>query len=163
MSEKESASEDREDSIEHAEGDGGPAPASDETIKFLKDELKGIQTSARYTAWRQRMLAEDTRLCRWSGQASDGKKHKDDMNGEAPFPFEGASDGRIRTTDTVINFLVAVIVNAAMKMQWQTSAMEANDIQRAGKMQTVLKYILRNQIGKTLGTAMCDSKLRRAL
>lgn len=136
--------------IENVPGDGGSRPLTPEMWQMLQDELKAIETSARYTAWRQRQTSEDVRLCRWSGQAPDGKKHREYMDGEEPFPFEGASDGRVRTADSVVNFLVAVLVTAATKMQWQMVSMNSTDMLASQKMQTLLRWLMRSQLGKDL-------------
>lgn len=129
--------------------DGGSRPVNPAEIEKFKSEVKSICSSAQYTGWRRRKMAEDTRYCRWEGQASDGRKHQRNME-RRPFPFEGASDGRVRTVDTVVNYLVAVLVNAAYRSQPRFSGMESSDEAWAGKMSTLLRYMLRNHMGSEL-------------
>ena len=67
-------------------------------IQFLLNEY---QRSAFFGTMVSKMnYADDIRLARWPGQTDDGKKHSwARPNGDPAFPFEGASDVRVRLVD----------------------------------------------------------------
>ena len=48
----------------------------------------------------RRTRADDVRFCSWAGQDDDGKKHQNNDNKEV-FPWDGASDTRVRLADMV--------------------------------------------------------------
>jgi len=57
------------------------------------------------------MENDDIRLSRWTGQTRDGKKHSENrMEGDGAFPFEGASDVRVRIIDRTINDMVSMLM-----------------------------------------------------
>lgn len=58
--------------------------------------------------------ADETRFALWDGQSADGRKHEEDL-GEAPFPFEGAADVRIRLVDDLCRFLVNLFLLAFIR------------------------------------------------
>lgn len=128
---------------EENRGDGGSEDVSDSLLDRLKKSITGICSAAQYTGWRRRQMAENVRYCRWAGMSADGRKHEEDL-GEKPFPFEGASDGRVRTSDTVVNFLVAVLVNAATTARARFTGVESSDSAWAAKMTVFLRYLMRN-------------------
>ena len=65
---------------------------------------------------------DDIRLARWEGQSDDGKKYsRNQRDGEGAFPFEGASDVRVRLVDSIINDLVMLLLNS-----WQLARIRAH-------------------------------------
>ena len=73
-------------------------------VVYLNNELQ--RSLFDYNNFAQVSNADDIRLCRWTGQTDDGKKHSEAMpDGEQVFPFEGASDVRTRLVDSTCNEL----------------------------------------------------------
>ena len=83
--------------------------------------------------------ANDTRLMRWEGQSADGRKHKKDK-GTDVFPWENAFDTRVPTVDTIVNYLVAVMMVAFDRGVLRCQATEAGDLDAAAKLQKVMEY-----------------------
>jgi len=85
--------------------------------------------------------AEEVRFMRWTGQSSDGKKHRENLDGAEPFPWEGAADSRIPTVDAIINDLLVVLLMAFQRAQLKVVARRAQDTARAGAVQKVMDYL----------------------
>ena len=66
----------------------------------LSELIKEYNRSGGYTFTYHRTRADDVRFCSWSGQAYDGKKHQKNDT-EPVFPWDGASDTRVRLADMV--------------------------------------------------------------
>lgn len=136
-----------DESISKLDGDGGPIELTETQLTLLKKEVDDIAKDSSEFVWVRRTFAADTRFARWEGQASDGKKHRVELGGKDPFPFEGASDGRIRLADGIINERVAILVTAATRMIVECMGMEGQDEGFAKRIQTMIKYVIRNQLG----------------
>ncbi len=136
-----------EPTIHQTQDDGGSARVGlDELAKF-KAEIDALTSdSCREVAWR-RQWADDIRFCRWEGQSPDGLKHADDMDGEPPFPFEGARDTRVRSADAVCTEHVLVLTHAALGAAAQVKPMEIKDAGWSDRMNTLLRWVLFNQLG----------------
>lgn len=93
--------------------DGGSRPCPKERLDAIKEEFKQLCTDAGYEANDRRQLAGDIRFCVWPGQSPDGKKH--DTEEKDAFPFEGASDARLRLADGTVNEQVMIIMAALMR------------------------------------------------
>ena len=83
-------------------------------------------------------LAENTRYAQWEGQDEDGKKH--DKEDKQAFPFDGASDTRIRLADQIINDNVDVLVSAFARAQPVADGIEARDAELAGTLTKALEW-----------------------
>lgn len=83
-------------------------------------------------------LAENTRYAQWEGQDEDGKKH--DQEDKQAFPFDGASDTRIRLADQIINDNVDVLVSAFARAQPVADGIEARDAELAGTLTKALEW-----------------------
>lgn len=89
----------------------------------------------------------ETRFAIWNGQAADGKKHARESGGKIdPTPWDGASDLRVYTTDTVINFKVARNCLAIRKANLVAVPVNGNDITRARTVSSFLKWLVATQI-----------------
>tara|TARA_R100000655_G_scaffold26422_1_gene54418 strand:- start:1300 stop:3402 length:2103 start_codon:yes stop_codon:yes gene_type:complete len=87
--------------------------------------------------------AEDVRFARWDSQTSDYKKHASALpEGQQPFPFEGASDTRIRITDHVINTLVSTLMTTFQRAQLKVGGTESNDISSASAMTNLMRWLI---------------------
>lgn len=128
-------------------GDGRTQPCTPEQLTLLKTEFKQICTDAGHSVNDRRELGENTRFNRWAGQSLDGKKHKAAMNGAEAFPFEGASDARVRTADDITNEQVIIMMAALMRQQLGFKGTESNDDELAGNLSVLWQWVLKNQLG----------------
>jgi len=133
--------------IEETENDGAPQEIGEELLTELKNEIKDMARADDLDAAGRRTDSEDTRYCYWEGQSKDGRKHAEDMAGKEPFPFEGASDIRIRLADMIINERVMVLMQAVKRMTLQVTGMEISDMPKARKIETILKWLIKNMLG----------------
>ena len=138
---------DSESLISVIEGDGSPTPVTDLQLAEFQDEIDLIVKSAAYGVTERRQASEDTRYCRWEGQSPDGRKHSDAHNGEPVFPYDGASDVRIRSADMVVNEQVLLLVAAIMRSQVKCTGMKLDDETFGHRMATMLKWIIKNHFG----------------
>ncbi len=129
------------------DGDGGDAKVNDEDLKWLKNEVEDIANNANSGVWSARESCDNTRFCKWPGQSDDGKKHRENLGGAEPFPFEGASDARIRLADGTINTLVSLLFVSAMRNDLKVTGIESLDSARAQKIKTLLRWVITNQLG----------------
>src|SRR5262245_28756184 len=72
-------------------------------LDYLKQCVRGSQSDAAWFLERNR-LAFDTWHSRWAGQTADGRKHAFDgmAADDVIWPWENASDTRVRTCDKII-------------------------------------------------------------
>lgn len=90
---------------------------------------------------------DDIRLARWEGQSDDGKKYSRNIrDGEGAFPFEGASDVRVRLVDQIINELVVLLINSWQLARIRVSGTELGDASVAGSVQTLAKWIIESRM-----------------
>jgi hypothetical protein len=134
------------EAFDETRDDGGSAMISEPTLAELKAEVEDIVSELQSNVWAAKTDAEDTRFCRWAGQAPDGLKHEDYI-GDVPEPFEGATDMRVRLADMLVNEEVMLLVVAALRAQVRVKGIEADDISRAGGMTLAMRWILRNYLG----------------
>lgn len=118
------------------------------TLQELKQELQQIATEASRDVWQRRQQADDATYCRWDGQAPDGTKDKNVL-GKDPFPFDGASDSRVRMVDTIISRRVRYRMAGARRATRNIVGMESTDGAFAGKMRTLLKWITSRKQGRS--------------
>jgi hypothetical protein len=128
-------------------GDGSSTPIPMEKFTALKDEFDQMAKDAGKSVNDRRDLAEDTRYCRWPGQSPDGRKHEDALDGEKPFPFEGASDARIRTADGIGQEQVIVLMASLLRMQLGVKGTEATDMEVAADVNVLWRWLEKNQLG----------------
>lgn len=129
-------------------GDGGTRPFPNDKLVELKSGFEQLCKDAGDSVNDRRQLAEDTRFCRWEGQSPDGKKHREAMENEEPFPFEGASDARVRTADEITREQVIVIMAAIMRMNMGFKGTEAMDLSTATNLNTLWQWVLKNQLAR---------------
>lgn len=127
-------------------GDGGTIPVTPGRLTWLKDEFGGITKHAGWSVNDRRMLADDTRYCRWPGQSVDGRKHSDADSGKTAFPFEGASDARLRLSDEIINEQVILIMAAAARMQVKFTTPDPEKAALGDRLAVLWEWIKNNQI-----------------
>lgn len=131
-----------------------PTPEQiNELIESMKIALRGALSLNYYQRMEQN---HDARYCWWEGQAVDGRKWSKDtsrtgrrrvMPGDVPvevFPFEGASDARVRLIDTVIRERVGFMRLALKRRQERIGprdmSPDADPQQRGALWSQVMNY-----------------------
>ena len=117
------------------------------TLTELKNELKYIADEMRLGVAVRRSEAEDTIYCRWPDQSPKGIKDKE-IIGRDPFPFDGASDARVRLADRIINRRVMLKIAAIKRCTVKVKGIETLDGAFAGKMHTLLKWVISSKLGR---------------
>jgi hypothetical protein len=128
-------------------GDGSSQPMPEDKFNALKTEFDQMAKDAGKSVNDRRELAEDTRFCRWEGQSPDGRKHAEAMGDMKPFPFEGASDARVRTADGIGQEQVIVLISSLMRMQLGVMGTEARDMELAADVNVLWRWLEKNQLG----------------
>src|SRR6056300_834794 len=84
--------------------------------------------------------SDETRFATWAGQSRDGKKHAKDL-GRQPFPWNGASDTRIRLADEVCSFAVNLCTSAVSRAALNVSGVESSDHEEAAAVALYLRWM----------------------
>jgi hypothetical protein len=142
-----SVERDERDATDGDGGDGGSRRATENELAWFQQEVERLNGSGD-AALGRRDANERTRFCVWAGQNEDGRKHRDDL-GRAAHPFEGASDVRVRLADFVTNVKSAVLVAAGLRAHSRVTGMELSDEGLAGRLRTLLNWLLRNGLGRS--------------
>lgn len=127
-------------------GDGGTTKCLPDRLTWLKDEFQHIAKHAGWSVNDRRMLAEDTRYCRWPGQSTDGRKHGDANSGKTAFPFEGASDVRMRTADEISNEHVILIMAAVSRAQLRFTSPDPAKAKLGDRLAVLWEWVKNNQL-----------------
>lgn len=87
------------------------------------------------------------RFCKWSGQTDDGKKWSSTRpDGEQVFPFEGASDVRVRLVDSTVNEIVAMLTTAFERGTLNVSGVDVGDAQSAAVATELMTWVRENKL-----------------
>lgn len=113
--------------------------STEPNINELRRDFKRSHTDRRMT--NRVKDADNTRYSFWNGQSSDGKKHAADI-GQQPFPWEGASDTRIRLADEVCNFMVNLSTSAVSRAALNVDGIEGSDTESSGAVGLYLRWML---------------------
>lgn len=92
--------------------------------------------------------AYEVRNCLWAGQHEDGKKHG--SAGAEAFPWEAASDVRIRLADQVINDNARILRLAMKRGMLQASPVESRDAAKATAVTTFMKVLFGKRMAQNL-------------
>lgn len=113
-------------------------------IKELLTELDTAVAGA--TDYYERCArAYNTRFCIWDGQSDDGKKWAENFGSEV-FPWDGASDTRVRTVDSIVNYQVRIMKALAMRGRIQARGTEYDDWSETPIAGTLLNWQLRTHM-----------------
>jgi hypothetical protein len=134
-------------SYARVKADGGNAPVTAAELTLFKNEVKALAHASGYSVTERRDNAADVRYSRWEGQSADGRKHRDALDGEAAFPFEGASDARIRLADMIVNEHVLVLTASAMRAVPRVRGLDLSNEALGHKLTTLMRWIIRNKWG----------------
>jgi hypothetical protein len=123
--------------------------------KFLeprqKLDMQTLNESVRQDArnlrpWLDQMEENQrTRDCVWNGQSPDGRKRARYL-GEAPQPWEGASDARIPVADEIIREIKLVMTSAQRAGQLEVKGHHSDQDSSAALVTPVLNYVLGTQM-----------------
>lgn len=122
----------------------------DISVAELHEQLQGAITDA---SWFIEQCAIDfeTRNCLWAGQSDDGRKHAADIGNEKDvFPWEGASDVRIRLADEIINDNVRLHLGAIKRMSLQAAPVESTDTSASAAYSTFLRWLTVNKMAENI-------------
>ena len=114
-------------------------------IQFLLNEY---QRSAFVGTMVSKMnYADDIRLARWPGQTDDGKKHSYARpDGDPAFPFEGASDVRIRLVDRLIREQKALLMHSFKACTLKVGGTEINDTMSAASATNLMRWLIETKM-----------------
>jgi hypothetical protein len=132
--------------IANANGDGGDKPVSEKDLVAFKNEIEQICKDAAHGWWQRRMVSDNTRFAIWDGQSEDGRKHSESMGGKPAFPFEGASDMRIRRADQFVNERVLICLAAALGARIDIKSNDAKQPALGSYLNTILQWVLKEQL-----------------
>ena len=139
---------DEREVIDEVPGDGAEHEVEGDLLSEFKTEIMKLATDTTKDIVNRREVAQEVRFCLWDGQSDDGKKHEDNLpEGKTVFPWEGASDLRIRVADFVVNFRSLVLVNAARRAQISAKGMDALDGPLAHYAMKLLNWVVKNHFG----------------
>lgn len=88
---------------------------------------------------------EENMLAIWDGQSDDAKKWEKNYNNRV-FPWDGASDTRVRLIDATADEIACLCVMAVFQADLRVMAMEAGDVDAAGRVQTLINYELKQRL-----------------
>lgn len=134
-----------------------PNPHSDK-LAFHKEKpdiqllLEEYERSAYMGTMVSKMnYADDIRLARWAGQTEDGKKHSwARPEGDPAFPFEGASDVRVRLVDRLINDQKALLLTSFKGCTLKVGGTEINDTMAAASATNLMRWLVETKIKNEL-------------
>lgn len=117
--------------------------AEDSDRETVEKWVGELTTAATDGAWySSRKLSNfATRMASWGGQSADGRKWSKNY-GKRIFPWEGASDARIRLADMVINHEVQLLTSAFFRSRIQMQPVESSDALRKVAAEQVMKWML---------------------
>tara|TARA_R100000742_G_C4279412_1_gene103908 strand:+ start:2105 stop:4168 length:2064 start_codon:yes stop_codon:yes gene_type:complete len=96
-----------------------------------------------YTSW---FRADSIRFCRWDGQTDDGRKHQYEYSKKKVFPWDGASDVRVRLADAICSENSDIMTTAFQRGILRASPTESGDGSQSTLVTTLLKYYKENKL-----------------
>ena len=120
-------------------------PVDTPKVRELVDELR--ESILHSDIWHKRaQLAEDATWCQWDGQSDDGLKHADGEDDDPPFPWESASDTRIRLVEEYTRKSCRVCNAAFKRGRWKLAGTEQKDRTWSDKAHLVMKWLVFTQM-----------------
>lgn len=114
-------------------------------IKALADELQTAINN--YSIWQDRCnIADDARWCFWPGQHDDGRKHQKEGSIEAVFPWENASDTRIRLCEEKVREADLLCDAAFRRGRIQMTGREVTDAAWSQRCSLVLQWLIHTEM-----------------
>lgn len=135
-------------SLEKIKGDGAARELTDKEFSEMRGDVVNIRRAVETYVIQRRLTLENALYCRWEGQSDSGRKERDAL-GYDPKPFDKASDNRVRLADQIVQEHVLEKVTAATRATPRAVGMEGNDESEAGKVSSLVRWLVRNQWGQT--------------
>jgi hypothetical protein len=114
-------------------------PETKDIAGYLSNIQEAESDVAGYLDKKQRNY--EVRHAIWSGQDPSGRK-KSAALGYAAFPWDGASDARIRLADQIVNENCALLVNSFFRSKLQLQPVETSDAAAKIAAETAVKWML---------------------
>jgi hypothetical protein len=114
----------------------------------IKTLLEEYERSAYHGTMVSKMSwADDVRYARWAGQTDDGKKHSwARPDGDPAFPFEGASDVRVRLVDRLIRDQKAMLMTSYNASTLKVGGTEVNDAMAASSATNLMRWLVETKL-----------------
>ena len=113
---------------------------TDESVSDLIGMVEQAETDcANY--WTRKNLNYNLRYCLWPGQDDSGRKLSAVL-GKPAFPWDGATDSKIRLSDMIVNERVRMLKNSFAKSRMSIVPTETSDMAAGKKVETVVKWLL---------------------
>lgn len=126
-------------------GDTMAHVGSEPNVTALTEELRRAATD--YGIGSRVEQAENTRYCRWQGQATDGKKWSENQpHGKMAFPWDGASDTRIPLADEVVNGLVDVCSTSFWRSMLRVSPTNVRTIDTSVTAHSLMDWVMNQKL-----------------
>ena len=122
-----------------------------ETVKIIDQVQNQMGDLGAWLA--QARSNEENMLALWDGQSEDGRKWGKNYAREV-FPWEGAADTRVRLIDAAVDETSQLCMMAFFSANLRVMAMEAGDIDAAGRVQTLLNYEVKQRLNSELWREM---------
>lgn len=141
------------DNTEEELAEQNPEPAGCPVAELLQEMEDAVSNTRPYLAVMQ--TAAEVRHCLWDGQSDDGRKHAEDLGREA-FPYEGASDARVRVCEEVgrEHWLVLMAATFRGKASFQARQLTEESRTSAHKLEQVMKYYLSGPMRREVRTVL---------
>jgi hypothetical protein len=110
----------------------------------IKRDLDQVESDATFFRQRQDVNSK-VRYARWDGQSEDGRKKEKNI-GQTPFPFEGASDSRVRISEIITNAETRILRNAFRRSKLKIKGTEISDWSKASKSTILLDWMTKSQM-----------------
>jgi hypothetical protein len=118
------------------------------TISEVKEQFQvALEEGSSYFQLITRL--DDSRYCRWPGQAEDGRKYSKFYQKQV-FPWEGASDIRPFYIDALVNDDVSIMRTADQKCHMQAMAANSDNDALARAVTNVLDYVSRSLLAEEM-------------
>lgn len=114
--------------------------STDQSVSDLIGLVEQAETDAA-NYWTRKNLNYNLRYCLWPGQDDSGRKLSSIL-GKPAFPWDGATDSKVRLADMVINERVRMLKSAYAKSRMSVVPTETTDIAAGKKVDTVIRWLL---------------------
>lgn len=127
------------------DGQGERRKVSPELLKEVVDGLDSVRAFSASDIWDRRVWSERVMFCLWEGQSPDGRKRREYL-GKDPFPFDGASDSKVRLADFLVRVQVATLKQAVKRSSARFRGLTADGVDFAGHAQALGGWMLNNRM-----------------
>lgn len=133
-----------------------PRSGAEETGPLLTEMSTAFTNLTTYLSRVQ--TAANVRHCIWDGQSEDGRKHEEDLERE-PFPYEGASDARVRVVEEVIREQWLVLMSAVFrgKANFTPRQLTPENRQKANLLGIVMRHYLTGPMREEVRTVLSQA------